>query len=426
MVALALFGGPAIVKDPSSLINRAAWPIITRQDVKHIIKTIRGRDFWSFCSPTVAAFEEAYAQYVNTKYAVACSSGTVALQMALSCAGIGPGDEVLVPSLTFIASASAIVAVGATPVFVDVDSKEFNLCTKKLETKLTSKTRAIMAVNLHGLPADYDALRDLCRTHGILLVEDNSQAHGARFGDTRTGALGDVAAASIMPGKNLPGLGEGGVVTTNSKEMFERARRIRNLGAFDDSVPVDNALVGSNYHITPTVAAVAHSQLSRLDSYNRSRQGNALKISTYLGSSDIFVPPFVPNGREHVFTQYRVLLKPTKAFGTKGPRAFRNLIAHALKAEGLSVNPYQRVALTKFPVFAERASISDDCDICTNKVIDSSFVLHPYLLAPGASEENIAIVSSCLQKVEDNLDELMSRGETFTQTAPWKEGLYLY
>src|SRR6185436_1003773 len=181
--------------------------------------------------PEVEAFERAFAEYVGARFCVGLNSGTAALHLALLAAGIGAGDEVIVPANSFFATAEAVSVVGATPVFVDADATSYAIDSDKIEKAITPRTRAIIPVHLYGQPADLDPVFEIARHHNLLVIEDAAQAHGAEYKGRRVGALGDAGCFSFYPGKNLGAYGEGGAIVTNDEEFARRVRLLRDHGS---------------------------------------------------------------------------------------------------------------------------------------------------------------------------------------------------
>ncbi len=248
--------------------------------------------------PKVAAFEEAFARMAGVKYAIATSSGTTALHTALLAHGIGAGDEVITTSFTFIASANSVLYVGARPVFVDIDPVTFNFDPAKVEAAITPATRAIMPVHLFGLPADMDPIMEIARKHGLIVIEDACQSHGARYKGKRAGSMG-TGCFSMYPTKNITSA-EGGVITTDDAEIAESCRVIRQHGMrrryYHDEL-------GFNFRMTDVHAAIGLAQLQKLEPFNEARIANAHYLSAHLRG---VVTPQVPEGYRHVFHQYTV------------------------------------------------------------------------------------------------------------------------
>lgn len=253
--------------------------------------------------PEVAAFETEFAEFTAAGttaevHAVAAANGTMALQLALMGCGIGPGDEVVLPSFTFIASANAVRSVGATPVFVDVESDTFTIDPNSAAAAISSRTVAIMPVHLYGQPADMAAITDLGRRHGLAVIEDAAQAHGASLNGHRVGTFG-IGCFSFYPTKNMT-TGEGGMVTTGDAELAQRMRLIRNHGM---RARYEFQRFGTNMRMTDIAAAIGRVQLRHLDAWNGARQRNAAWLDTHLSGVRT---PAVRTGTTHVYHQYTV------------------------------------------------------------------------------------------------------------------------
>lgn len=244
------------------------------------------------------AFEAEYAAYCGAKHCIAVGNGLDALHLILRACDIGPGDEVLVPSHTFIATWLAVSYAGATPVPVEVDPRTANLAPERLEAAITSRTRAVIPVHLYGQPADMDAILALARRHGLKVIEDNAQAAGARYKGRRTGALGDAAGHSFYPGKNLGAFSDAGAVTTNDDALAERVRALRNYGSqrkyFHD-------LKGFNSRMDELQAAFLGIKLRRLDEWNERRKRVAAKYLEQLRGAPGLILPHVPEWAEPVW-----------------------------------------------------------------------------------------------------------------------------
>jgi len=251
-------------------------------------------------SPKIAAFEERFAAYCGVGHAVALSSGTAAVHLALAAAGVGPGDEVITVSHTYAATAEGICHCGAKPVFVDVDEATCNMDPALVTAAITPRTKAVLPVHLYGQTADMAPLAALAAERGLLLIEDACQAHGAEYIGRRAGSLGHAAAFSFYPGKNLGAYGEGGAVTTSSPEIADRARLLRNHGC---RVKYYHELVGYNYRINAFQAAVLGVKLDYLDEWNEARRRHAARYSGLLAGARVVTPVEAP-GRKHVYHLY--------------------------------------------------------------------------------------------------------------------------
>ena len=247
----------------------------------------------------VAAFESEFSATVDRRACVAVNSGTSALHIGMLAAGVGPGDDVIVPALSFGATANAVALCGATPVFADIDPATFNLDPVAAADAVTERTTAIIVVHLYGQPAKMDALADLARDRRLVLIEDAAQAHGATFADRAVGAFGDVAAFSFYPTKNMT-TGEGGMIVTPHEEVANRARLLRNQGMRGR---YEHEIVGFNVRMTDMAAALGRSQLRKLEGWNAQRSANAKVYDARLRG---VVLPTVDTRAQHVYHQYTI------------------------------------------------------------------------------------------------------------------------
>jgi len=255
--------------------------------------------------PVVEQFEREFARWCGVRSAVAVSSGTAALHLLLLAHGLTEGDEVITTPFTFIASANAILFTGARPVFVDVESATFNLDAALVEAAITPKTKAILAVDLYGHPADIGELRAIADRHGLLLIEDACQSHGATIDGVKTGALGVSATFSFYPTKNIT-TGEGGMVTTGDSEIAHRVRLLRQHGA---ESRYHHEIVGYNFRLTEIAAAIGVAQLHKLDRLNETRKRNARFLTDGLRGTAGLITPVEREGFSHVYHQYTVVLE---------------------------------------------------------------------------------------------------------------------
>ena len=255
--------------------------------------------------PRVKAFEEAFAEFCGVEHAVATTSGTTALHVALLANKIGPGDEVITSPFTFIASANSILFVGAKPVFIDIDPETFNLNVDLIEGAITPKTKAIMPVHLFGLCADMDRILAIAEKHNLAVIEDACQSHGATINGKKAGAFG-TGTFSLYPTKNMTS-GEGGMITTDDQDIADDARVIRQHGMrrryYHDKL-------GYNFRMTDVLAAIGYEQLKKLAGFNKKRQENAAYLSERI--SEKIVTPIVPEGYQHVFHQYTIRISGGK------------------------------------------------------------------------------------------------------------------
>ncbi|MEW5854728.1 MAG: DegT/DnrJ/EryC1/StrS family aminotransferase [Myxococcota bacterium] len=273
-------------------------PIISDDEKQAVMKVLDSGMLAQ--GPVVEKFEQAFAKDVGVEHAIAVSSGTAALHVALLAHGIGPGDEVITSSFSFIASANSVLYVGARPVFADIDPVTYNLDPASVEQKITPRTKAVMPVHLYGNPADMDAFRALCKKHNLVLIEDACQAHGAAVHGQKVGSFG-TGCFSFYPTKNITS-GEGGMITTQDANVAKRARMIRNHGMVER---YKHGMLGFNLRMTDIHAALGLAQLGKLEARNNLRRQHAHTLNERL--KGVGLPAEQP-GRHHVFHQYTIRL----------------------------------------------------------------------------------------------------------------------
>lgn len=400
MSRLAVFGGTAAVPRP---LRSMPWPVVTEADRDAVARVLDSGAL--VCNAdgetAIAELEERWARRVEVPHCVGVANGTVAMALALAGLGVGPGDEVIVPALSFAASGLAALHQMAVPVFADIDPVTFNLDPAEAERRITPRTAAIIVVHLHGLPADLDALTALARRHGLALVEDAAQAHGATLHGRPVGGLGDAGAFSIQVTKNLPTCGEGGLVTTGDAALARRVRLSRQFGEdIEPGRPRDYLCetFGWNAKLNPVQAAFAGSQLDRFDEYEKHRQANIAPFLERLSALPGIRVPTAPEDRTHAWHVLRFRFDAEQA-GVPGaaPEALREALRRLLRAEGVPVGQYQRRSLPEQPVFAERLGFGngqpwgaagggpEPGDFpATRAVIADSLVLAKNHLHPGA------------------------------------------
>ncbi|AXG77828.1 DegT/DnrJ/EryC1/StrS family aminotransferase [Streptomyces paludis] len=280
----------------------AASPVIGEEEIEAAVRVMRtGRVVQG---PEVAAFEAGFSELVEGAHCVAVNSGTSALHLLLLALGIGPGDEVIVPSFSFAASANAVRLVGADVVFADIEPGSFCLDPAAAEAAITPRTAAIMPVHLYGHPAAMDRLTPLAAKHGLALVEDACQAHAAALNGTPVGAFGSGGTFSFYPTKNMHAL-EGGMVTTGDAEVARTLRLLRNQGMEQRYA---NEIVGANMRMTDVSAAVGRVQLAKLGGWTERRRANAAYLDTHITAPNVVTPP-VAEGVRHVYHQYTVRIR---------------------------------------------------------------------------------------------------------------------
>ncbi len=348
----------------TTAVKPQRWPILTDEDRAAVARVLDRGVLSGAGAPEMRALESEFAATIGTRFCLATNSGTSALHIALAAAGVGPGDEVIVPALSFIATAQAVLHQGAFPEFADVDPTTYNIDPADAARRVTPRTRAIVPVHLHGLPSDMDAISDLARRHGLTVIEDAAQAHGALYKGRAVGTLGAMAAFSLNSTKNLPA-GEGGLFVTDSEEWYARAARVRFDGLeppskWDPAHPLDDeaeshaTLRGWMYLPGELTSALARAQLQRLAETTARSQRNAARLGERLARLPGVEPPVVPPDRTHVFHKYRVRLDPERAGVRLPPATLRDRVLEALRAEGVEAVRWQTAPLPAHPLFGSR------------------------------------------------------------------------
>lgn len=258
---------------------------------------------WFILGEEGQAFEEEWASYCGVAHAVGVGNGTDAIHLALRAAGIGAGDEVVIPALTAAFTALGVSMAGATPVFADVDLERYSLDPAAFEAAVTPRTAAVIPVHLYGCPADMTPIVEIARRHGLLVLEDAAQAHGARYQGTRVGGLGDVATFSFYPSKNLGAYGDAGALVTDDAELAKKARMLRHGG---QQHTYQHELVGTNSRLDEIQAAILRAKLPHLDAWNERRRSLAARYDAGLGDIQDLVLPISPGNAEHVYHLYVV------------------------------------------------------------------------------------------------------------------------
>jgi dTDP-4-amino-4,6-dideoxygalactose transaminase len=321
-------------------INLRAQYVGLRHEIRAAIESVlESQQF--VLGPHGEALERDLAAYCDAKHAVALANGTDALTIALAACGIGPGDEVIVPAFTFVATATAVVRLGARPVFADIDPETFNLNPEEIERRITPKTKAVIPVHLYGLPAEMEMIISIAARHGLSVIEDNAQAIGARYKSTRTGSFGLAAGISFYPTKNLGAYGDGGMLITNSENVAAHARRLRDHG---QSGKYLSAEPGWNSRLDEIQAAVLRIKLPHLDDWTAARRAHAFSYNQLLAGIVGITTPEAPSHSEHVYHLYTI-----RILGNSGRR---DRVQQKLASLGISTGAYYPTPLHLQPVFA--------------------------------------------------------------------------
>ncbi|HWS01594.1 MAG TPA: DegT/DnrJ/EryC1/StrS family aminotransferase [Prolixibacteraceae bacterium] len=281
---LAFFGGPKTVE------RDFEWPLYDETDVKCVADIVQSGKWGNpDCGGSVARFENEFAAYCGTKYALTCVNGSVALRLALIACGVKPGDEVIVPPYTFIATASIVIEANCVPVFVDIDPGTYNLDAAKIEAAITPRTRAIIPVHFAGQACDMDLIMAVAKKHGLRVIEDACHGHGAEYKGKKLGSIGDAGCFSFQSSKNLTS-GEGGIVVTNDDGLYQMINSLRNVGRVEGGAWYEHHNAGCNYRITQLQAVLLSNQLKRLEEQTRRRHENGTYLNELLSQIDGITP----------------------------------------------------------------------------------------------------------------------------------------
>lgn len=313
---------------------RAQYASIKDEIDSAIAEVLEGQQF--ILGPNVAGLENEIATYCGRKFAIGVASGTDALILAARAAGIGPGDEVLVPSFSFIATADSISLLGATPVFIDIDPATFCIDARKLSVKFSPRTRAIIPVHLYGQSTEMEPILAFAREHGLMVIEDNAQALGATYRGKRTGGLGDFGCISFFPSKNLGGYGDGGMIVTDFEDAYARLRLLRSHGSSKRYVSEEQ---GWNSRLDELQAAILRVKLGHLDEWCARRRANAGHYDRCLeGIRGVRIPLAAAWG-EHAFHQYTIRVER------------RDHVQKFLQSEGIASTVYYPMPMHLQPIF---------------------------------------------------------------------------
>ncbi len=362
-------------------------PLIGEEEIQLVVDVLKS-GFLTSRGPSgsmVGKFEEEFARYVGARHAVAANSGTAALHMALLAAGVGPGDEVLVPSFTFVATAEAVVLSGAKPVFVDIEPETYCMDPQLLEKMITDRAKAVIPVDLYGLPADLKPILEVAHEHGLVVVEDAAQAHGAEYFGRRIGSVSDLTCFSFYASKNMT-TGEGGMVTTDVDEYAEKLRLIRSHGERGD---YNSVMLGHNYRMTEISAAIGIAQLRKLPKFLEVRRGNAESLTAMIRDLNGVKVPFEPGGRRHSWYLYTVRL-------LNADSKVRGAVVAGLRRRGVGATVYYPTPIHLMPYYRRFATSKlPETEKASEQVL--SLPVHP-----GVDAEQVRYIAEAFtQALED-------------------------
>lgn len=427
---LAISGGAPILKRADYL----NWPVITDDDRKFIAEVVDSGIVAGANGPQAVALQKEFAEFTGSKYCLTTCSGTAALHMALAALDVGPGDEVIVPSYTFLATASCVLHQMAIPVFVDIEPRDYTLDPAKIEAAITERTRAIIPVHIHGCPADMDPILAIAEKHGLHVIEDACQAHGAMYKGRMCGTLGIAGAFSLNNLKNLCG-GEGGLFITNNHDVLHKGELVRCFGDECDEITLrrkyNASILGYMYRNQELPAALARGQLKHLDELNAIRIRNSEYLNRHLGEIPGVIPPSCPADCKHVYWFYALRFDPQAAGIDAEPQRFRVAVEKALSKEGVLVGQWQTMPVLAQDLFQsmigygkrypwainEAKGITykyDPNDFPVAQMLCESYTNVHSIHPPNGLELNEKVVAA-FHKVFANLGEVMDHADDAVQ-----------
>jgi perosamine synthetase len=417
---LAVCGGQPTIQKPYNL----QWPIITPEDEKAVLKTLKSGILYGEKAPQVASLEAEYAKFCDVKYCLTFNSCSAALQAAIFGIKTSPGDQIITSSFSFITAATSILLQNNIPVFADINPSTYTIDPESVVRRVTNQTKAIIVTHIHGLPADIIKLKEILPN--IPIIEDAGHSPGASISNIRCGALGDVGCTSLNAVKNLPG-GEGGLLTTNNETIYNRAAAFRSYGEYQNLNDVGSrntsfiySELGSKHRHQELPAALARSQLTRLEKYNDARKTNCENLRKKLNKLG-FLCQRIPLNFEHVYNGFRVEFLP-ELFGYQ----FKPLIAlkriqAALSAEGVKNGRWITKPIPLQPVFKNRIGFGYGCPwkcshsaptnesekdySATNLLLERSFMVWDIL--PPIDEFRIDSIVFAFEKIVGNMEKVL-------------------
>ena len=388
MEKLALFGGTPVTTEAF-----AEFPVFDHREEEALAEVLRSRS-WGGYNPKVKEFEARFAEFHDARFGITAANGTVTLETALLAAGIGPDDEVIVPPISFIATATAVLRVGAKPVFADIDRRTCNIDPQRVREKVTARTKAMIPVHFAGHPADIDELMKIGAENGLVVIEDSAHAHGACWKGKSVGSFGDFGSFSFQASKNLTA-GEGGILTTNNDELAEIAWSICNQGRRTGGGWYEHVRLGTNYRLTGWQAAILLVQLSRLPDQIKTRQANAERLTKGLDGLDVLSTPSVDQRvSQHSYYLYLLTLDTEKV-----PGLTKEAFVNALTAEGIPCSSGYPHPLYRNIVFGAYDLGDINCPEAERMCRDTFWLSHEVMLA---SAERVTDTIDAITKVVDS------------------------
>jgi len=394
------------------------WPHFDDRELRNLESVIRSRTWFagmrgSDPGTKTEEFEKRFAEYHQSRFGVACANGTVAIEIALRAAGIGTGDEVIVPALTFIATLSAVLQVNAIPVVVDTDYETHCIDPKKIEAAVTERTRAIIPVHFGGFICDMERIGEISKKHNLVVIEDAAHAHGAVSGRRTAGSIGDIATFSFQESKTMTA-GEGGIITTSDPDLAEQCIMYRSCGRKQEDSWYVHYVLPLNYRLSELQSAVLLAQLERLEEQLRTKNRNAAFLADRLGQIDGMTP--VPgDGKTEVNGYYLYLLRYDK---TQFSELSRDQFVAALNAEGIPSHIGYPWPLTKNPMFKGIPSGPKGCPYTCPFYGGTVEIANTHLpVAERICEETVVIPHEVLLSAEDDLEDIPKAIEKIQKNA---------
>ena len=409
MGKLAITGGEAV--------HTTGWPGWPPKDPGYLekLQAVLEHGTWGVGGPMNAALTEEFKRVSDAAYIVPNSSGTIALELALRALDVGAGDEVIVPPYTFIATASSVISVNAIPIFADIRPDTLCLDAAAVEAALTPQTKAVIAVHIGGMPADLRALQAVCDRHGLKLIEDCAQAHGAVYGGRKVGAVGDAGAFSFQSSKNITA-GEGGIMTTNDRATYGKAWSYMNVGRVPDGGWYDHRVMGMNYRLTEFQAALILRGIETYEDHMARRDENAARLRERLAGIEGLEPQAFSPGAERCAYHLFIYRYDRAACGGVS----RDKFVAALAAEGIPVgagyNPLYREGMFTAGWDPSRCPFACkdyhghvdytqvDCPVCEHVCTDGSFWMGQHTLLGTTSDMDD--IADAIIKIRDNIHEI--------------------
>lgn len=365
-------------------------PSVGEEELKNVTNAIK-TNWISSKGEYIKKLEEEFARYCGVKYGVLVSNGTAALHLALCVLGIGQGDEVIIPNFTMMSTALAVHYTGAVPVFVDAQEDTLNIDVKKIEEKVTPKTKAIMPVHIYGHPCDMNEINEIARKHNLFVVEDAAEAHGAEYYGKKCGSLGDIGCFSFYANKLIT-TGEGGIIVTNNKEFYERAQYLKNL-AFGKEKRFIHEDVGFNYRMTNVQAAIGLGQMEKIDDFLKIKRDNAQLYSSLLKNVRGVVIPIEKHYVKNSHWMYAIRFNEEFGLG-------KEEIRKRLLVEGIDTRDFF-VGMNKQPVFIRKSFQTEESFPISDSLARNGLYLPSGL---NLSEQDIKYICYTIERIQKEVE----------------------